>query len=271
MFIYILSFIILLIVSVILLNEATPEEKGRSGEQGVKNSLKRMSYFGKEGRILRNVYIPAGEDRTTEADLLFITVKGIFVVEVKNYAGYIFGSEKNKNWTVVLYAGKRFEIKRTEKHQFYNPIRQNRSHINCLKRFLDGNYKYISIVVFTDRSELKSINVDSEDTYVCSHSDLSSVIDKCWDKLPDSISEEEAERIYSALLPLTEADEEKRNKHIEQVLEAKESKKYNASGNRCPYCGGMLVLRTARKGPNAGSQFYGCSNFPDCRYTRNLI
>lgn len=38
----------------------------------------------------------------------------------------------------------------------------------------------------------------------------------------------------------------------------------------CPKCGGKLVLRTAKKGANAGSQFYGCSNYPNCKYTKNL-
>lgn len=37
---------------------------------------------------------------------------------------------------------------------------------------------------------------------------------------------------------------------------------------KCPYCGGHLVLRTATRGKNAGNQFYGCSNFPKCRYIR---
>ena len=38
----------------------------------------------------------------------------------------------------------------------------------------------------------------------------------------------------------------------------------------CPNCGGDLVLRTAKKGANIGSQFYGCSNYPNCKYTRNI-
>ena len=38
----------------------------------------------------------------------------------------------------------------------------------------------------------------------------------------------------------------------------------------CPKCDSDMVLRTARKGPNAGSQFWGCSRFPSCRGTRNL-
>lgn len=27
-------------------------------------------------------------------------------------------------------------------------------------------------------------------------------------------------------------------------------------------------MRTAKKSPNAGNQFYGCSNYPKCRYAR---
>jgi len=38
----------------------------------------------------------------------------------------------------------------------------------------------------------------------------------------------------------------------------------------CPICKGMLKIRTVKSGPRAGSQFWGCSNFPNCRYTRNL-
>ena len=38
----------------------------------------------------------------------------------------------------------------------------------------------------------------------------------------------------------------------------------------CPVCGGELVLRTARRGANAGKQFYGCSGFPKCRYILNI-
>lgn len=34
----------------------------------------------------------------------------------------------------------------------------------------------------------------------------------------------------------------------------------------CPKCSGELVERTAKRGPNAGNTFLGCSNFPKCRY-----
>lgn len=43
-----------------------------------------------------------------------------------------------------------------------------------------------------------------------------------------------------------------------------------AAEPECPKCGGAMVLRTAKRGANAGSQFWGCSRYPWCRGTRPL-
>nr|WP_275261112.1 DUF2034 domain-containing protein [Nitrosococcus halophilus] len=37
----------------------------------------------------------------------------------------------------------------------------------------------------------------------------------------------------------------------------------------CPLCRKPMVLRKARKGSNAGKQFWGCTAFPGCRGARN--
>ena len=37
------------------------------------------------------------------------------------------------------------------------------------------------------------------------------------------------------------------------------------SDNSCPLCGGTMVLKTARRGPKAGEDFWSCSAFPKCR------
>jgi len=36
----------------------------------------------------------------------------------------------------------------------------------------------------------------------------------------------------------------------------------------CPKCGGLMSLRTAKTGKTPGSQFWGCTNFPDCKGTQ---
>jgi len=38
----------------------------------------------------------------------------------------------------------------------------------------------------------------------------------------------------------------------------------------CPQCGSSMVKRTARKGNNAGHEFWGCSKFPTCRGARQI-
>lgn len=38
----------------------------------------------------------------------------------------------------------------------------------------------------------------------------------------------------------------------------------------CPQCAASMVKRTARKGGNAGAEFWGCSKFPTCRGVRTL-
>ena len=38
--------------------------------------------------------------------------------------------------------------------------------------------------------------------------------------------------------------------------------------NKCPLCGGNLILRTAKKGSYAGKNFYGCSNYPNCKFIK---
>jgi restriction system protein len=38
----------------------------------------------------------------------------------------------------------------------------------------------------------------------------------------------------------------------------------------CPLCNADMLKRTARKGNNAGAEFWGCLNFPTCRGVRPL-
>ena len=38
----------------------------------------------------------------------------------------------------------------------------------------------------------------------------------------------------------------------------------------CPICKGLMVPRIAKKGSNAGSQFWGCAGYPKCKGTMKL-
>ena len=58
--------------------------------------------------------------------------------------------------------------------------------------------------------------------------------------------------------------------HIRQVRRLEKARARDGGPGRCPWCGGALVLRTARRGSQAGRQFYGCIHYPDCTYTQEL-
>ena len=38
----------------------------------------------------------------------------------------------------------------------------------------------------------------------------------------------------------------------------------------CPVCGGEMATRIAKRGPNAGKPFWGCSRYPQCKGTRPI-
>lgn len=61
-----------------------------------------------------------------------------------------------------------------------------------------------------------------------------------------------------------------KKKYFEMQDQSQRNKGAQKKEHVCPICGSPLVLRTARKGMTPGKQFYGCSGFPNCRYTENL-
>ena len=69
----------------------TPESVGLHGEKMIVRKLGWVQFCGKRGKILQNIYVPRENGETSEIDVLYITQKGIFVIESKNYSGYIFG------------------------------------------------------------------------------------------------------------------------------------------------------------------------------------
>lgn len=60
---------------------------GTYGENLTIFDLELLKVKGYNGNILHNLYIPYNNGKTSEIDILFITKKGIFVIESKNYSG----------------------------------------------------------------------------------------------------------------------------------------------------------------------------------------
>ncbi len=236
---------LILFTTVLIYKIFRPRIKGVVGERTVAvilSVLNRSKY-----KIINNVVLNTN-GRTAQIDHLIISDFGIFVIETKNYKGWILGGEHSEYWTQVIY-------KRKEK--LYNPIRQNYGHIKVLKHYLQEfpNIQYIPIVVFSKKATLK-VRTTSEVTY--SHR-LISVIKRYKEIVLD---EYEKNEIYNQISAVNSSATYNRSQHIKAIKKRiKEKKKFINQGN-CPYCGGSLVLRNGKFG-----KFRGCTNFPRCRFT----
>lgn len=282
----------------------TDERLGKYGETLTARKLMLTNLLGKKGKILRNLYLPTDDGGTSEIDLIFITQKGIFVIESKNYSGWIFGRQYDQYWTQSL--------PNRIKNRFYNPIRQNNTHIKWLKQFLNRDIPLYSFIVFSERCELKNVSLKDDSVFVMKRDELRSYIKHVWKNVPDVLTTEEITQLYDKLLPLTKADEALKAAHVDAIrqkfdpgyvspepvpaepeipqeetaIPAAQPPAPNEAPSPappeevsappepeekcCPQCGAKLVLRTARRGANAGNQFYGCSAFPKCRYILNI-
>lgn len=234
------------------------------------------SFENKGAKFLFNVYVPKGDGKTTEIDVLMICYNGIFVFESKNYSGWIFGDESKTMWYQILPVGRGV----SNKESFYNPIKQNRKHVEHIKLLLDITVPVWSIVVFSDRCSFKNVLLENNDVSVIHRSEAYSLVsDIIANSSRTVLSEIEIDKIYKKLYPYSQVDGKTRIEHTFSLNPTllpepvSDNKNDNDSENKtliCPSCGGTLVIRTAKKGINAGNQFYGCSNYPKCRYTRNI-
>lgn len=167
-----------------------------------------------KSQFIHNCYIPV-ENGTTEIDLLMIHETGLYVVESKNYSGWIFGDERQKEWTQILAGGK-------EKTRFYNPIWQNAGHIKALRAYLNDypDVPIQSLIVFSERCELKKVTVSSQDVIVIKRDKLKRVF-KQLIQSRKKIPGEMLATIYMDLAKLCLKDEHEKQQHIDRVAALK--------------------------------------------------
>ena len=235
------------------------EVRGDLGSYGEYLTYKKLRTFEKDGaKFLFNIYLPKDDETTTELDVIMISPKGVFVFESKNYSGWIFGSDKDAYWTQTLPTGKK-----STKKKFYNPVWQNKSHIESLKKAVGEDIPICSVIVFSDRCELKKVDVALENAVVINRREVENTVMVLMDKYEKIADADTVEGIYNKLKPFTEMTNEQKEKHIKDIEEKN-------SSDICPRCKSKLAVRTVKSGANAGKRFYGCSNYPKCRYTRDI-
>lgn len=191
------------------------------------------------------------ENGTTQIDHIIVSKYGIFVIEAKNMDGWIFGDPKSAQWTQSLF-GKKF--------RFQNPLHQNYRHTKALQGFLGvEEEKLISLVMFWGECEFKTPMPDN----VRSTGYTSFIKKHTAVLLTDAEVQQFVAAIQSGKMPKGIVKSfETRSAHLASL------KDRHGSTSTCPKCASPLLVRSVKSGPKAGSQFYGCSTFPKCRFTR---
>lgn len=188
--------------------DAVVNDLGKYGEYLIYDYLK--DYQKSDGRFLFNCYIPKENNQTTEIDVMLIHHCGIFVFESKNYSGWIFGNDKADCWTQTL------PVKRgvSHKEHFYNPIKQNNLHIECLKKIVGNDIPIYSIIVFSERCTLKDASTNIPNIYVIKRNQISMTVSGILLNKPNKLEIDDINNIYQKLYPYTQVSEEVKRQHI---------------------------------------------------------
>ena len=118
-----------------------------SGEALVSHVLR--SHFGPPDYHLMNHVTIRMEDGTTQVDHILVSRFGVFVIETKDYNGWIFANARDATWTHVHFY-RRFK--------FQNPIFQNSRHVRAVQGMIDflPPEVFKSVVVFSGHAKFKT-------------------------------------------------------------------------------------------------------------------
>ncbi|MDR4886794.1 NERD domain-containing protein [Fredinandcohnia sp. QZ13] len=244
-----MELLISLILFAILVSFGLPKIKGFLGEVSVRlylNKLDKEKY-----QVFNDVLVPLKNRKASQIDHVVVSPYGIFVIETKNYKGWIYGDSKSKYWTQVIY-------KRKEK--LYNPIWQNYAHIKALQEYLgtENEELYQSIVSFSNRAILKKIEISGPNTSVVYSSRLVSTIHAHKKVL---LTTGQVRQIAARLEKTLKADGEQKKQHVKNIKDSQRFYQYKINADMCPKCGADLVVRKGKYGA-----FMGCGNYPKCRF-----
>ena len=208
-----------------------------------------MARLPKDYYVFNNVYIRKG-NQSIQIDHVVISRYGVFVIETKNYKGWVYGSANAEHWTQNIYG---------HKYQLYNPTRQNASHVSALCNLFNiTREKTIPIIVFAGSATVHC----STDCHVIYLNQLRRVIDR---HKNIQFSDEQVIQMTGKLSDALVTGKKRKYKHVNEVRQKIAEKERLEAKGICPRCHGQLVLRKGQYG-----QFIGCSNYPNCKYTAHI-
>lgn len=236
--------------------------KGYFGEKKVQRQLKAL----REHRVYNDMYILKRDGQLTQVDHIVTSPFGVFVIETKNYAGWIFGVQDDMYWTQSF--GKK-------KFSFYSPVRQNAAHVAALQDVIGHDVPVYSVVVFSDAATL-NVTTD-EQTVILQMKEVRNYLKSFQTRV---LTKTQLAQLNQSLQAYVQRKGEKRHTkraHIRQLHINEQQRKKRSTvthtkqqvssdvESSCPACGSPLVKRSGKHGT-----FYGCQSFPTCRFTKNI-
>lgn len=237
--------IVLIILFCAIVAALEPKIKGIIGEQAVATILLGLPL--QHYKILNDVMLKTSHG-TTQIDHIVVSIYGIFVIETKNYQGWITGSEYGDQWTKNMYG---------KKYSFRNPLKQNYAHVKALEEKLNlPEDKFIPIVAFSGNSDIK-VKTTKPVVYI---GQLKCIIQGYTDV---KFREEELGWLVDSILSANITAKEVKKQHVQQIRNQVKDNQVKVNNGICPRCGEKLVERKGKYG-----SFIGCSGYPKCRYTK---
>lgn len=173
------------------------------GETLIKILLNR--YIDKNGGYAVNdVIIPVGQGKTAQIDHILFSKYGIFVIETKNLSGLLFGNDTTYYWSQNIYG---------DKYKVYNPVLQNKKHVELIASMLDLT-KYIHNVVVLIQNNNKRI----DSTHVIRSLDLSKYLEGFKDVV---FSDKELSIYYEKINYFKTVDVQSKKEHASYVRKFK--------------------------------------------------
>ncbi|WP_158588975.1 nuclease-related domain-containing protein [Butyrivibrio sp. XB500-5] len=267
--------------------EIAVTEAGIYGEDSILFELKNS---GMNLVVIRDLFIQTQNGRTAQIDFFVITPYANVIIECKNLFGNIEINNKGDFIRTFNYKGHYY------KEGIYSPITQNERHLDVYKDCWEDNKGLVTKLIagkfFADYN--KTIVVLANPKTVVNDKfakkEIKQQVIRC-DQLVNYLKalktddhrnlkamRESGERVLAMNIQ-DRTDYLNKFKEFEQEVKSELSKAEQSQDIKktednttlkCPRCGGQLVLRVAKKGENAGNKFYGCNNYPKCRYIQNL-
>ncbi len=244
----IIFIVIAIIVFIVLLlfggARSEPRDSGQAGEHIVASILSKCAK--PDDKIINNILLYHEENgKSSQIDHIFIAENGVYVIETKNISGKIYGNDHMTDWT--QYLGK-------NEQKFYSPIKQNKTHVYIVKNILKEEIPIRGIVVFVQGNieHIESTSVFTPDTLPLAFQ---------FPSAETPLGAETKNRLYQKLCTYRDTHPIAQSEHLANIQKIKTE----IANNICPRCNAKLVLRNGKYG-----KFYGCSNYPKCKFTKEI-